>query len=93
MSVIEGWNRKRNNVESIHCNYANDLVEQHKQSGVVTPIYTCGACRTCCYAEQTRLQYVFYDACTPGSSMPTANYRQSMASGSNNYIFVAILKK
>ena len=37
MSVTEGWNRKRNNVQSNHCNYANDLEGQHRQRGVVTP--------------------------------------------------------
>jgi hypothetical protein len=37
MSVTEGWNWKRNNVESIHCNYANDMEEQHRKRGVVTP--------------------------------------------------------
>ena len=37
MAVTGGWNRKRNNVQSNHCNYANDLEEQHRQRGAVTP--------------------------------------------------------
>ena len=37
MTVTEGWNRERNNVQSNHCNYANDLEEQHRQRGDVTP--------------------------------------------------------
>ena len=37
LSPYKGRNRKRNNVESNRCNYANDLEEQHRQRGVVTP--------------------------------------------------------
>jgi hypothetical protein len=44
-------------------------------------------CRT------TRLPYVVYDACTPGTSTPIAKCRQNMASRAKNCIFVAVVKK